>query len=47
MARIELTNLRKDWVGAVAVNGVDLTIDDGAFVAVLGSVGLRQDRRRC
>jgi inositol-phosphate transport system ATP-binding protein len=39
MARIELKDLRKDWIGAVAVNGVDLTIDDGAFIAVLGPSG--------
>ena len=39
MARIELTDLRKDWIGAVAVNGVDLAIDDGAFIAVLGPSG--------
>jgi len=39
MARIELKNLRKEWVGATAVAGVDLAIDDGAFVAVLGPSG--------
>ena len=39
MARIELKNLRKDWGGAVAVSGVDLAIEDGAFVAVLGPSG--------
>ena len=43
MARIELKNVRKSWVGATAVERIDLTIDDGAFVAVLGPVGLRQD----
>ena len=39
MARIELTNLRKEWPGATAVSGVDLAIDDGAFIAVLGPSG--------
>src|SRR6266568_9659370 len=40
MARIELKNLRKEWVGATpAVAGVDLAIEDGAFVAVLGPSG--------
>jgi inositol-phosphate transport system ATP-binding protein len=39
MARIELTNVRKQWAGATAVEGIDLAIDDGAFVAVLGPSG--------
>jgi inositol-phosphate transport system ATP-binding protein len=39
MARIELKNLRKVWGGATAVAGLDLAIDDGAFVAVLGPSG--------
>ena len=40
MARIELKNLRKEWVGAApAVAGIDLAIEDGAFVAVLGPSG--------
>src|ERR1700704_3394178 len=39
MARVELKHLRKDWVGAVAVSGVDLSIEDGAFGAVLGPSG--------
>ena len=40
MARVELKNLRKEWVGATpAVAGVDLAIEDGAFVAVLGPSG--------
>jgi inositol-phosphate transport system ATP-binding protein len=39
MARVELTNLRKEWSGATAVAGVDLAIEDGAFVAVLGPSG--------
>ena len=40
MARIELKNLRKEWGGAIAaVAGVDLAIEDGAFVAVLGPSG--------
>jgi inositol-phosphate transport system ATP-binding protein len=39
MARIELTNVSKQWVGATAVERIDLKIDDGAFVAVLGPSG--------
>ena len=39
MARIELKNLRKEWGGATAVAGIDLAIEDGAFVAVLGPSG--------
>jgi inositol-phosphate transport system ATP-binding protein len=39
MARIELKNLRKEWVGATAVAGIDLAIENGAFVAVLGPSG--------
>ena len=39
MARVELKNLRKEWGSAVAVAGIDLAIDDGAFVAVLGPSG--------
>ena len=39
MARIELKNLKKEWGGAIAVAGIDLAIDDGAFVAVLGPSG--------
>ncbi len=39
MARIELTNLRKQWASAAAVAGVDLAIEDGAFIAVLGPSG--------
>src|SRR5437016_3369511 len=40
MARVELKNLRKEWAGATpAVAGVDLAIEDGAFVAVLGPSG--------
>ena len=39
MARIELSNVGKQWVGATAVERIDLAIDDGAFVAVLGPSG--------
>src|SRR5437868_2654791 len=39
MARIELKNVRKNWVGATAVDRIDLSIEDGAFVAVLGPSG--------
>src|SRR4029453_18866907 len=39
MARIELKNVSKQWVGGTAVERIDLKIDDGAFVAVLGPSG--------
>jgi len=39
MARIELKSIRKSWVGATAVEHIDLAIDDGAFIAVLGPSG--------
>src|SRR5947207_1390366 len=39
MARIELKNVRKNWVGATAVDRIDLSIEDGAFIAVLGPSG--------
>ena len=39
MARIELTGIRKQWGEAVAVEGMDLVIEDGEFVAVLGPSG--------
>ena len=39
MARIELRNVGKLWVGSTAVERIDLAIDDGAFVAVLGPSG--------
>ena len=39
MARIELRALCKEWGDSRAVAGLDLAIDDGAFVAVLGPSG--------
>ncbi len=39
MAYIELTNVRKQWAAAAAVERIDLKIDDGAFIAVLGPSG--------
>ena len=39
MARVELKNLRKSWGSAHAVSGLDLSIEDGAFLAVLGPSG--------
>jgi inositol-phosphate transport system ATP-binding protein len=39
MARVELRDLRKEWATTTAVAGVDLVIEDGAFVAVLGPSG--------
>ena len=39
MARIELSGIRKEWGEVVAVEGMDLAIEDGEFVAVLGPSG--------
>jgi len=39
MARIELSGIRKAWGEVVAVEGMDLVINDGEFVAVLGPSG--------
>ena len=39
MARIELKGVRKDWASAAAVDGLELAIKDGAFIAVLGPSG--------
>src|SRR4030095_12829076 len=39
MARIELKNVSKQWVGGTAVERIDIKIDAGAFVAVLGPSG--------
>ena len=39
MAHVELKNLSKAWGPSVAVDGIDLTIDNGEFVAILGPSG--------
>ncbi|HFD16591.1 MAG TPA: ABC transporter ATP-binding protein [Rhodospirillales bacterium] len=39
MARIELRRIRKQWGEVVAVADIDLTIEDGEFVAILGPSG--------
>ncbi len=39
MARIELRKIRKQWGEVVAVEDVDLVIEDGEFVAILGPSG--------
>ena len=39
MASIELCKVRKAWGDAVAVEGMDLSIADGEFVAILGPSG--------
>ena len=39
MARVELKNLSKAWDTATAVDGIDLEIDNGEFVAILGPSG--------
>jgi inositol-phosphate transport system ATP-binding protein len=39
MARIHIEGVSKAWGDSVAVDGMDLTIEDGEFVAVLGPSG--------
>jgi inositol-phosphate transport system ATP-binding protein len=39
MAKVELSNLSKAWDRVVAVDNIDLTIEDGEFVAILGPSG--------
>ena len=39
MARIELDNIQKAWGDVVAVEGMDLVIEDGEFLSVLGPSG--------
>lgn len=39
MARVELIGLQKQWDTSTAVDGLDLTIEDGEFVAILGPSG--------
>ncbi len=39
MARVELVKLRKAWGEVVAVEGLDLAIEDGELVALLGPSG--------
>lgn len=39
MARVELRNLTKAWGPVTAVNQIDLSIDNGEFVAILGPSG--------
>ncbi len=39
MARVDLQGLHKVWDTATAVDGLDLTINDGEFVAILGPSG--------
>jgi len=43
MATLELHGLVKRFAGVAVVDGIDLTIPDGAFVCLLGPVGLRED----
>ena len=39
MARVELKGLRKEYDGAVAVEGLDLNVKDKEFVVLLGPSG--------
>ena len=42
MAQIELDQIRKVWDDVVAVDGMNLTIEDGEFVANSRTVRLRK-----
>ncbi len=39
MARIDFKELRKEWGDVVAIEDLELTVDDGEFLAVLGPSG--------
>ena len=39
MARIDLTNITKRWDAVTAVDGIDLSLADGEFAAILGPSG--------
>ncbi|MEK9832270.1 MAG: ATP-binding cassette domain-containing protein, partial [Rhodospirillaceae bacterium] len=39
MSRIELVNLRKEFGSVVAVNDMNLTIEDGEFIVFVGPSG--------
>ena len=39
MSRIELKNLRKEYGSTVAVNDLNLTIEDGEFIVLVGPSG--------
>ena len=39
MSRIELANLRKEFGSTVAVNNLNLTIEDGEFIVLVGPSG--------
>lgn len=39
MSTITLCNLRKEWASSTAIDGIDLTLEDGEFAVVLGPSG--------
>ena len=39
MARVELKDLTKDWGTAIAVDNIDLSLEEGEFAAILGPSG--------
>ncbi|MFL2654900.1 MAG: sugar ABC transporter ATP-binding protein, partial [Alphaproteobacteria bacterium] len=39
MSRIELKDLRKEFGNTVAVNDLNLTIEDGEFIVLVGPSG--------
>ena len=47
MAAIELRNLSKNFGDVPAVRGIDLAIEDGEFIVLVGPVGVRQDDDAC
>ena len=45
MAYVELQNLRREFGEVVALDGIDLSLEEGEFLSLLGPSGLRQDDR--
>ena len=47
MASVTFDGVTKRYGDVTAVDELDLTIEDGEFMVLLGPVGLRQDAPRC
>ena len=47
MASVEIRDVRKAFGATQVIHGVDVDIEDGEFVILVGPVRLRQSRRCC